>query len=90
MLEGYARHFLADINRWADDGFASIRRTWLRNAQGIGETISIEAAPGNDETTSVEGTFTGLDDAGRVIVETAVGRRVPVDAARALAARIRT
>ncbi len=42
VLEEYSKQFLHWINRWAEDGFEPILKTWLQRADEIGEKISIE------------------------------------------------
>ncbi|MCW2078563.1 UNVERIFIED_ORG: BirA family biotin operon repressor/biotin-[acetyl-CoA-carboxylase] ligase [Bradyrhizobium japonicum] len=56
-------------------GFAEIRRLWLERAAGLGERVAI-----NTGTTTLEGIFDTIDDAGCLIVRTADGRRLPVAA----------
>lgn len=48
--------------------FATIRDMWLAYAAGLGERIKV-AAPGR----TLDGTFVGLDQAGRLMVETDAG-----------------
>ncbi len=45
MLELFARHFLSWINRWADQGFSSVKRTWLSRADGIGDALEVKVYP---------------------------------------------
>lgn len=56
-------------------GFAEIRRLWLERAAGLGEKIAI-----NTGSTTLEGTFDTIDEAGCLIVRTADGKRMPVAA----------
>jgi BirA family biotin operon repressor/biotin-[acetyl-CoA-carboxylase] ligase len=53
------------------DGFADIRARWLAGAAGVGGDIRVELG---DE--SVCGRFETIDNAGRLVMETAAGRRV--------------
>lgn len=72
VLDAFARHFLTWVNRWTEDGFEPIRRSWLAHAHGLGEAIEVRLAK---ET--VRGTFHDLDDSGALILESPdVGRRV--------------
>jgi BirA family biotin operon repressor/biotin-[acetyl-CoA-carboxylase] ligase len=41
LLEGFSRHFLAWINRWAEEGFEAARKAWTLRADGIGEAVSL-------------------------------------------------
>lgn len=61
---------------WSDGrGFAEIRRRWLERAARLGEKVSIQTG-----TTTIEGTFETIDEAGCLIVRLADGRRMPVAA----------
>jgi BirA family biotin operon repressor/biotin-[acetyl-CoA-carboxylase] ligase len=64
VLEAIARHFLTWVNRWTEDGFAPIRRTWLSHAHGLGEAIEVQITK---ET--LTGTFRDLDETGALILE---------------------
>lgn len=60
------------LDLWrAGEGFAAIRDEWLRNAQGIGETIRVALS---GET--VDGVFDTIDASGRLVLETSGGPRV--------------
>lgn len=52
------------------EGFSAIRAEWVRYASGLGETIRVALA---HET--LEGRFDSIDAAGRLVLETASGRR---------------
>ena len=52
------------------EGFAAIREEWLRYASGLGEAIRV-ALPNE----ALEGRFDSIDAAGRLVLETAKGRR---------------
>lgn len=41
LLEGFSRHFLAWINRWAEEGFGPVRRSWMLRADGIGDPVTL-------------------------------------------------
>lgn len=41
LLEGFSRHFLAWINRWAEEGFEAARKAWTLRADGIGEPVTL-------------------------------------------------
>lgn len=56
-------------------GFPDIRKLWLERAYGVGGPVAIQIG-----TTTLEGTFETIDDAGCLIVRTADGRRMPVTA----------
>ena len=68
LLEIYCRHFLSWINRWADEGFAPVSKTWVQRADGIGEPVVLRV---NGE--EFEGTLSGPDAQGRGIVKLANG-----------------
>lgn len=69
-LQGFSRHFLSWINRWADAGFSPVRKLWTQRADGFGKVREIRLK---------EETFTGrlveLDDRGALILETEKGER---------------
>ncbi len=64
MLQAFARHFLAWVNRWLEDGFAPIRQTWLSHAHGQGDDIEVRLP---NETLS--GTFADLDETGALLLD---------------------
>ena len=70
LLEAFSRHFLSWANRWLEDGFAPVRRTWLSHAHGRGETIQVRL-PGE----TLSGTFADLDENGALVLELAGGKR---------------
>ena len=77
LLERFARHFLAGINRWDGDGFATIRREWLTSAEEVGDPVAIVLAERR-----VRGTFVDIDGDGALVVDDAGRRsRVPLSAA---------
>ena len=51
------------------DAFDSIRRLWLERAAGVGQTITVRLPRGE-----TRGRFAGLDETGRLILDTADGR----------------
>ena len=63
LLEAFARHMLSWINIWLEDGFAPVRQTWLRHAQGLHEQIEVRLP---QET--LQGTFTDLDADGTLLL----------------------
>ncbi len=75
LLQAIARHFLAWVNRWLDEGFAPIRQAWLRHAYGLGEPIRVRL-PGE----TLNGTFRDLDVGGALLIE------MPDGAVRSIAA----
>ena len=64
MLEAFARHFLTWANRWLEDGFGPIRRTWMSHAKGLNEAIEVRLP---NET--LAGTFRDLDRNGALILD---------------------
>jgi len=61
LLEAFARHFLAWTSRWRDEGFAAVRKVWLRHADRLGEQIKV-----NLPRETLEGRFEDLDESGRL------------------------
>lgn len=41
ILEAFARHFLAGINRWAEEGLAPVRRQWAHRSAAPGDELRI-------------------------------------------------
>ncbi len=74
-LEGYCRHFLSWINRWAEEGFAAVQKPWLQRANNVGEVAKIALA-----TEALSGTLAGLDEGGAAVLRLSNGatRRIPV------------
>jgi biotin-(acetyl-CoA carboxylase) ligase len=54
LLESWARHTLAHINRWSTEGIEPLHREWRGLAWAMGETVTVLG-----ET----GTFLGIDEA---------------------------
>ena len=42
LLEAFARHFLAWIHRWQEDGVGPVQQAWLARATGLGKPIEVE------------------------------------------------
>jgi BirA family biotin operon repressor/biotin-[acetyl-CoA-carboxylase] ligase len=59
LLEAFARHFLAWINRWQEDGVGPVVQAWMSRATGLGKPIEIEVGG-----QLRQGTFTGLTESG--------------------------
>lgn len=53
LVEAWARHTLAWIARWEDEGNRPLHAEWRGLAQGIGETVTVQGRTG---------TFLGVDD----------------------------
>jgi BirA family biotin operon repressor/biotin-[acetyl-CoA-carboxylase] ligase len=74
LLEQFSREFLIWLDRWANEGFASVRTAWLHRAGGTGQAVEVPVAGG-----MLAGTLADLDDQGRLVVETDAGtRRLPL------------
>jgi BirA family biotin operon repressor/biotin-[acetyl-CoA-carboxylase] ligase len=77
LLEAFARHFLAWINRWQDDGVGPILQAWLSRATGLGKPIELEIG---DHVR--QGTFTGLTESGAMrLVKEGVAQTISLDEA---------
>jgi len=70
VLEGFARYFVSWINRWADAGFAPVRKAWMQRMEGLGEIREIRL---KDKT--LRGKLVELDEHGALILESADGAR---------------
>ena len=64
LLERCARYFLNWVNRWQDDGFAPVKAAWLARAAEMGEPITLDLGG-----RQYAGTFSGLDDAGELVLD---------------------
>ena len=70
VLEAYASHFLAWANRWADEGFAPLRRAWCIRANGLGSHAEIRLPHG-----SIHGRVDDIDEGGALVLDTGSGTR---------------
>ncbi len=75
VLEGYCSYFLSWINRWAEEGFAALRKPWLQRANDVGSSVEIALAK---ET--LKGTLVELDEEGAAVLRLGHGatRRIPI------------
>lgn len=71
LLQAFLLRFAADYAGWQEAGFAALRERWLARAQGLGETVRVRVGQ-----SLVEGRLASLDPAGRLVLETARGRRL--------------
>ncbi len=69
-MESFARYFLNWVNRWQDDGFAPVKAAWLARAAGLGAPIALDL-----DGRHHAGTFSGLDDAGELVLDESEDRR---------------
>jgi BirA family biotin operon repressor/biotin-[acetyl-CoA-carboxylase] ligase len=70
ILEGFSRHFLSWINRWADAGFSPVRKAWVQRADGFGQVQEIFL---KEET--LTGRPVELDEHGVLVLESPDGIR---------------
>ena len=70
VLDAYASHFLAWSSRWADEGFAPIRRAWRLRADGLGADAEIRLIDG-----SLVGRANDVDEYGALVLDTDEGAR---------------
>lgn len=75
VLEGFSRYFLSWINRWADAGFAPVRKLWIQRVDGFGQVQEFRL---KEET--LKGKPVDLDDVGALVLdlERGVRRRITV------------
>jgi BirA family biotin operon repressor/biotin-[acetyl-CoA-carboxylase] ligase len=67
LFAALAQTMRARLTQWArGDGFASIRADWLERAAGLGEPIKVRLPD-----RQLAGCFSGVDEAGRLLLETA-------------------
>lgn len=70
ILEGYTRHFLSNINRWAESGFESVRKSWMQRADLLDEPVVLSLEGGD-----IEGRFKGVGAEGDLYFECVTGER---------------
>lgn len=70
LLEAFGRHFLAWINRWADEGRAPIHRAWQQRSENPGAAIRLSLPDG-----VLEGHYTDIKEDGSLIVQGPNGQR---------------
>jgi BirA family transcriptional regulator, biotin operon repressor / biotin---[acetyl-CoA-carboxylase] ligase len=66
LLERLEQH----LTNWQTDGFAPIRVAWLERAHPIGADLRVTV-----QGRTVEGAFSGLDEAGALLLDTKDGRQ---------------
>lgn len=66
FLKAFLRQFNCGLERWNRQGFAVVKKLWLRFAKGIGGEIRV-----NLPRESLSGIFKGLGDDGCLLLETA-------------------
>ncbi|MTJ84115.1 MAG: biotin--[acetyl-CoA-carboxylase] ligase [Telmatospirillum sp.] len=64
VLAALAEHLGTWYGRWRQEGFAPVREAWLAGAAGVGGPVTVRLA---DET-ALDGTFTGLDAQGALLL----------------------
>jgi len=70
VLEAYASHFLAWSSRWAEEGFAPLRRAWRIRADGLDADSEIRLIDG-----SIHGRVDDIDEQGALVLSTDSGPR---------------
>ena len=70
VLEAYASHFLAWSSRWAEEGFAPLRRAWRIRADGLGSDAEVRLLTG-----PIHGRVEDIDEQGALVVDTGRGAR---------------
>lgn len=70
VLETYAARLSSWLARWEAQGFAPVRQSWLRWAEGLGRRITVRLADAR-----LEGIFSALDPSGALVLELADGTR---------------
>jgi len=64
VLSRFVHHFIQRYDQWANKGFSTIRRDWLKHAWRLGEEIQVRA--GNQKVT---GLFDGIDPQGQLLLK---------------------
>ena len=63
-------HFWRFYGPWQENGFASVRSSWLARAAGLGSEIAVRL-PNED----INGVFEGIDETGALILRLEAGKR---------------
>lgn len=69
MLPMLANRMLRWRDRWREGGFAPVKQAWLARAIGLGAPLAVKVA-----AATIEGSFTGVDDGGALMLRTGDGR----------------
>jgi BirA family biotin operon repressor/biotin-[acetyl-CoA-carboxylase] ligase len=72
LLGDLTRAFVALLDRWVREGLGSLRWEYLARAHGLGERIAVKGSEGGDDT--ICGIHQGIDEQGRLLVQTDDGR----------------
>lgn len=64
LVEAVARHFLAWIDTWLQDGFSTVRQSWMSRAHDLERPVKLALAGGNRA-----GTMIGLDEDGSLLLK---------------------
>jgi biotin-(acetyl-CoA carboxylase) ligase len=68
LVESIARHFLAWLNIWQDDGFKAVHEAWLARCEERGGELALDHAGKRHH-----GRFLGLDEDGNLLLQTGQG-----------------
>ena len=63
IIESWARHFLAWVDTWEQDGFKSVHENWLFRANNRNETVTVKTRSGSEQ-----GTLLGMDEHGGLLL----------------------
>lgn len=71
LAEAFGRYFLSWMDRWENDGFEPVARSWMNRATtNSGDAVLTLGSE------LIAGTIEGLDDAGGLILDTSSGQRI--------------
>lgn len=73
VLSRFIHNFIACYDKWEASGFGVIRKAWHDRAYQIGQPIEVIVG---EERTS--GTFSGIDDAGQLLLNTGAKKPTPI------------
>ena len=73
ILEAFSRHFLLWVNRFEEEGLRPIAAHWLERGSGYKESVALSVAGAQHA-----GIFTGLDDAGGMLLRTETVQALPL------------
>ena len=76
VLEQFTVNFKRVMEEWSKEGFSPVRKRWLKFAWCLGEKIEVKT-----EQELFQGSFTGLDETGAMILEISEGEKLTLTAA---------
>ena len=73
VLSRFVHHFIGRYDAWANKGFSAIEEGWMERTYHLGKPIEVIVGE-----TQFEGTYEGIDGAGRLLLRDRKGKIMPV------------